>query len=99
MIHQRVMLPPRGALTGWKMGQQDLREFQKVKYKILHLGDNKPTWQYTLGGHTVGKDQIHHDLKEVCRVRPFSVVCSDRTKISGHQQKHGIFILNNKKHL
>lgn len=64
----------RRTLTGWKMGQQELHKIQKVKCKILHLGDNKPTRQYTLGATQLERsfsekglgDQIHHDLKEVC---------------------------------
>lgn len=71
LIHQRVMLPSRGTPTGWKMGQQELHEIQKVKCKILHLGDNSLTQQYIPWAtqlersfsEKVLEDQVHHDLK------------------------------------
>ena len=52
LIHQMVVLPFRGTLGGWKIGQEEPHEIkQKGKCPVLHLRRNNAMHKYTLGAN------------------------------------------------
>lgn len=57
-----VLLPFRGSLTGWRIGQRGILKFNKGKYKVLPLGRNNAVQQYSLGANWLARSFAEKDL-------------------------------------